>query len=142
MDHSKSIYAIQGLFYQDPSGTNLLQSKLFVKKNLTHTLFSGIIAPSPDDTDGNLFGVLQDHWGVSNLTEIEFSEKTLNFIKQYETRNDKIRYSFETKIGNVWIGTYHGNMVGHGFAKCLITTLDQNFFDPTPAAQLLGSDLK
>jgi hypothetical protein len=147
MDHSKSIYLLQGLFFQDVVTYGIGQKPgigeaVYQTKNLHHVLFSGVIAPDPQDVKGPLFGALQDQFGVSNLTEVTFSDEKLEFIKQYDRKFDEIKYSFKKKDGNLLIGTWEVASGHTGFAKCLVTAVDEKFFDPFPGAKLLGITLR
>ncbi len=146
MDHSKNIYLVQGLFYQGIVSYGIGQKPgigeaVYCATNLHYVLFSGVIAPDPNNLEGSLAGALQDHFGPSSLSEVSFSEETLEFIKCYDGRRGNIRYVFDKKDGNIWVGTWDGDYVGTGFAKCLITTVTKDFFDPTSAAKLLGITL-
>lgn len=146
MDHSNSVYLLQGLFYQDVVTYGIGQKPgvgeaAYCTSNLHHVLFSGVIAPPPNDLKGPLAGALQDHFGMSTLSEVTLSEEKLEFTKRYDKRRDEIRYLFEKKDGDLWIGTWDGLRVGTGFAKCLVTAVTKDFFDPASAAELLGITL-
>lgn len=144
MDHSESIYLIQGLFYQDRITYGIgykpeVGEAVYCKSAVQYTLFSGVITLNAN-TD-ILEGELQDTFGNSTLTEINFSWEKLEFVKKYDGRRDTIGYVFDKKDGDIWVGTWNGARVGAGFAKCLVTAVSKDFFDPTSAAKLLGITL-
>jgi hypothetical protein len=82
-------------------------------------MFSGILFPNSDAPHG-LSGKLTDHFGDSNLSEVELASDSLKFSKCYERRSDMIRYAF-SKCGTIWIGTYDGPVTGGGLTRCIIT---------------------
>ena len=147
MEHYKNVYIVQGLFYMDRQTYGIGQKPgigeaVYLTNDLFHTLFSGVIAQEPYHQMGPLYGALQDQFGISNLTDVELSDDVFTFTKQYEKRKDTIQYSFEKKLGQLWIGTLEGAVAGSGFAKCLITSVKKDFFEPYSTAEALGITLK
>ena len=112
-------HLIHGLFVQKASVAN------------THLMFAGTIWRSP--TPEIRTGQMQDGWGLSTLSNIEFPappQTRFQFTKRYEGRPDDIYYSFDLRDG-IWVGGYSGKDVGKGESWCVLTEVkDELIFDP------------
>lgn len=78
---------------------------------------------------GEMLGAMQDKIGDSRLSEIEFTEDHLKFVKQYDHRLDPITYEFH-RSGSIWVGKYDGPATGTGGARVVLTPVDATFFTP------------
>ncbi len=123
-------YWIQGLFFQpaqdvvlDPTNVRIL-----VEEYLGQHMFHGSIWQDLESPDKRLVGVIDDHFGTADLSDIRLSDSGLAFTKKYRDRPDKIHYIFERRDGQTWIGTYTGVITGKGLVRCLMTELPDEFF--------------
>lgn len=141
-------YLIQGVFFQSQQvfdiGFRSVEGAVPVlKEGIYSSMFCGAISPCRGD-QSELSGSLVDQFGESILTKIELSPTRLeptkfSFTKKYNHRSDLIQYSFETQVGNVWVGKWRGIAVGSGVAKCKLTEVtDLDFFDYISTLEALG----
>lgn len=128
-------FLLQGVFFQDVArlGVSLRsgEAKAVVKTQQEYTLFSGIIQINDDaeETTGEPCGAIMDVYGVADISHLTLTASTFVFGKQYRGRLDMIRYHF-SKVGNEWIGSYKGDRVGTGTARCHLTEVKEEFFTP------------
>ena len=136
------IYLIQGLFFQE--GTTMKTEKgvegVRFFKGQKSTFFSGTIFSDKESRSGLMKGVIEE-WTLgfmgntvyreSIIWDVMISSKSIDFNKVYSGEERVIAYSFEKKEGNIWIGKYQvGESVGD--AKCIITEISEDFFQPPP----------
>ena len=137
------IFLIQGVFFQNQEwlGTRMVPVEgmvAVIEKGLIWDMYAGVIRPNPN-FPGQLIGGMKDHYGESILSDIEVSDIQVKFTKKYNRRDDKIEYLFKVKDGNTWAGEYHGDVVGQGLSRCIVTEMDDSFGDPFVLKRLLGS---
>lgn len=141
-------YLIQGFFFQDhmffgvgyrsPDGA---VATVNVAKN-AQFMFAGSIWTEPS-LDSKLVGHMVDEFGHAEIGDIKISDQALKFSKRYETtrglrKRPPIFYVFDRKDGESWIGTYEGKDAGKGIARCMLTSVPDDFFEPLPLAAKLG----
>jgi|GEM_PF-1695683 len=134
---------IQGLFFQWQDGVGIAYSHEgaipVIQQAMVRSHFAGAIWEDPES--GKLEGNLTDHYGDSTLFDIEISETELSFVKRYVQRPQSdfhaIHYKFE-KHGTDWVGGYNGEATGDGMARCIITEVTEDFFDPRSVATILN----
>lgn len=133
------VYLIQGCFFQWRVGLGIALhptegSVAVIEQGISQCMFSGAMW---FDSNSRLVGRLDDRFGRSNLSEIEYADSKFKFVKKYERRGDYIEYTFRN-LGRDWVGEYQGDFAGKGLARCLVTEVSMNFFDPQSVAELLG----
>ena len=71
------------------------------------------------DISSNKFsGRLDDIYGRSSIKgSLNLEDGSLDFLKEYDGRKYGIEYKFK-KMGDIWLGTWEGVMVGFGEALC------------------------
>ncbi|HBD05729.1 TPA: hypothetical protein DCZ32_04705 [Candidatus Uhrbacteria bacterium] len=131
-------HLIQGYFFQPTltlSTAHCSETKggvrAVVDRKLVHAMFAGVIFPDPDGS--GLVGQMSDSFGISILSNIVIGPDILSFTKQYDNR-PSIHYKFR-KDGLLWVGTYDGSDTGKGWAKCSLTEVPAEIFEP-PAIPL------
>ncbi|MFA5358529.1 MAG: hypothetical protein WC310_01750 [Patescibacteria group bacterium] len=129
------VYLIQGFFFQDQERLGLAMSSeakgavAVVNSGLCRFMYAGVIYPAENETANEYVGQMFDHFGDAALSDIKLSADQLEFVKKYNHRNDLIDYIFLKRNG-IWVGSYSGSVVGQGSAKCVITEVPQDFFQP------------
>ncbi len=112
-----------------------------VRAGLVGLMYAGFIQQDPEGLPGELIGRMQDHFGQSVLAGIVISDQRMDFVKQYE-KTHRIRapiaYVFRMRDGNTWVGEYSGDKVGSGITRCVLTEVDETFFDSELLVKLLG----
>ena len=103
-------------------------------KRQREAIFSGVIGELVGD--GETDGLLQDVYGKSILTKMKLSKTRLSFTKQYTHRQDTISYSFAKGKDGDWVGTWKGEDVGEGEAKCTLTEIPKNYFQNLSSSHL------
>lgn len=136
------MFLVQGCFFQNQEwiGTRMVPVEgmvAVIERGLLYDFFAGIVHVDPR-MPGRLTGILQDHYGFSTLSDIALSSSQFSFLKRYEGRQYDIRYSFSVKDGNTWVGHYEAERVGRGVCRCILTEVEDSFYDPEPIMKLLG----
>ena len=128
---------IQGLFFQNAMRLDVqhrseteggIGAMLF--ETFSQYMYHGAIWQDRDSAEPRLVGSLEDHFGTSELSNIERDDRHFAFTKRYESRDDEIRYMFDERQGLTWIGRWSGKAVGNGISRCLITEIPDEFFTP------------
>lgn len=145
------MFFIQGVFFQNQEWLGVqtvpIEGNVAVlRRGLQWDMYAGIIFPNPERvhlpenkfTD-EFIGGMNDHFGESTLKDIVITDLEISFSKKYNRRDDVIHYSFKIKDGNTWVGGYHGDEVGKGLSRCIITPVNDSFNDPTSIMKLLGT---
>lgn len=132
---SKKIYLLQGIIFQEGYVFGLgyktrIGFAATSNKAMRFSLFQGVVGSSSIDSS-NYFGNMVDKWGESDITNFSMneSENILTFEKHYPNR-PLIKYFFDKKEGQTWLGTYKGSDSGSGSAKLIVTESDEGFFIP------------
>ncbi len=136
------MYLIQGVFFQNQQwlGTRMVPIEgmvAVIEKGLLYSMFTGTIYEDSRNP-GQLTGGLVDHYGNSDLSDVELTDTELRFTKKYQRRADQIEYVFRQNDSFGWIGTYVGPVVGSGVSRCVLTRVGEDFFDPFPVVSALG----
>lgn len=108
----KKLYFVNGIIFQ---------------KGVPPVIYNGIIEPKKDQPE-SLYGNMIDRWGESKITKFQLNETELKFSKQYHGR-PIIDYHFTKKEENIWVGGYSGIDCGEGESKCVVTCIDESFFE-------------
>ncbi len=137
------IRLIQGVFFQNQEWVGLGMRPgdgvvTVMHSGLCQFVYGGVIWQDPKNALGALIGHMQDSFGQALLSDIYASDHTLRFVKQYRDRDDTIQYTFEKKDDLGWIGEYAGKEVGTGISRCVVTEVEDGFFDPRSITQILG----
>jgi len=127
----KKLYLIQGIIFQNGNllGTSYkpgIGIAVTIQKSMLFGIFNGIVGPSV--LEGVYGGHMNDKWGESGITDFQIIDDELSFSKHYKDR-PPINYFFNKKENNTWIGSYQGKDCGTGYSKCIITEVDESFFD-------------
>ncbi len=56
----------------------------------------------------------------------------------YERREDTIRYHFKVRDGDTWVGEYEGDACGKGISRCVLTRVEDEFFQAESIMAKLG----
>lgn len=124
------MFFINGMFWQEGlvpyvGNDQIMGEVVMLGIKQTEALFSGVIGLlAYSGTDG----YLKDTFGESDVSDVKLSRTNLSFTKQYIHREDTISYSFTRGSDDVWVGTWEGDAVGKGEAKCILTKIPQTFF--------------
>lgn len=135
---------IQGIFFQNKQSLEIayigggVGSTVVVNEELCETIFAGVIWQDRQNVLGGLAGNMMDLSGVSRLALVRVSDTEVRFKKLYYGRDDEILFVFSRREGDVWLGEYSGAAVGNGIARCILTEVSDDFFDPNSLAQKLG----
>ena len=126
----KKIFLIQGILFQDGEilGIGLddeIGERVKVQKIMRYAIYHGIFSATKA---GDVLGVMSDKYGESEIFNITLSKQELSFDKKYKNR-PLIHYSFSKKDGNIWIGEFRGPDCGIGKSKCIITEVNESFFE-------------
>lgn len=138
------MWLLQGVFFQNNSWLDTAYTgdglNVVIKNGLIRTMFFGCIFRDWRNVANNTFvGEMSDQYGTSVLSDVFVSlGHEVRFTKKYQQRPDLIHYTFIVKEGGVFVGEYSGPRVGNGIARCILTPIQESFFDPASAAQLLG----
>lgn len=137
-------YLVQGFLFQENTGLGLAFKPIegavvVIETRLTQAMFAGAIWTDRDSATGTLTGKLQDTWGVSALSKIEIVDDRFTFEKLYDRRPDPISYEFH-RVGNVWLGKYTGTKTGTGVCQCILTEVEESFFDWQTTMKEFGMD--
>jgi hypothetical protein len=137
------MYFIQGVFYQNSEGLDVACKPgegmvAVIRKALYQYTYAGFIWKEKENLMGELVGDMQDYYGLSNLSTIHVSDRQISFIKKYHDRKDWISYVFTKKDGNTWVGQYDGSETGKGVTRCILTEVNEDFFDPLLIMKFLG----
>jgi len=128
----KKLFSIQGILFQEGHALGLgdkpgVGLAVKIQKAMVYAIYHGVVGPSED---GESFcGQMHDRYGDSEISELLIGDTFLQFTKKYQNR-PPILYSFREKNGNVWIGTWMGDDCGVGKSKCIVTQIEESFFDP------------
>ena len=138
------VILIQGFFFQQNFELMVSQAShegasgpfLMVSENLINYMYAGIIFPGQKEV---LTGYVQDHFGLASLSDIQRSEEKLCFTKRYQNpaRSDTIRYTFNKRDGESWIGLYEGRETGTGVTRCFLREMSDDFVSVEPLITLL-----
>ncbi len=125
-----TIYLIQGIIFQTGplfSTRNKpgIDTAVFVQEAMHHGIFNGAVGG--DEHAESFSGEMTDKWGNSKITDFIINGNKLTFVKKYE-RRPGINYEF-TKKGDIWYGSYDGPDCGTGKSKCVLTPVDESFWD-------------
>ena len=127
------LYLIQGFFFQEGSqlgiGDDDGDLRVFIRDAMLYTMFSGIIGPDPGNPE-KFIGSMTDRYGESQLKVTLLDADIFSFTKIYARRDDSIYYGFEKYPNGIWVGKYHGKMVGVGKAHCVLTIVPKTFLEP------------
>ena len=135
---------IQGVFFQIQDCLGLGYDAethdigVFVREELFRFMYAGMIWIDQSHPLKPLIGALEDQFGKSVVSEISLLGDRLHFIKRYDNRNDQICYTFTRQPDNTWAGEYMGERVGTGVARCILTEVDESFFESTSIMEFLG----
>ncbi len=129
------IFAIAGTFFQrsERLGISHLSEAeggtmaVITEESMSHVFSGHFQIPSL----GNCYGLLLDAYGQSIL-EGAMTDDRLSFQKIYERTGNSVWYNYK-KCGNIWIGTYEGDVVPQGPTRCVITEIGENLFPNGPA---------
>lgn len=128
-------YLINGVFFQPGVGFGVgygaggLRAKVF--QLVRHNFFTGVFSFSDPSSPHNGSGQMMDLFGDSELTSVTMTDTRFAFNKKYTGRGDTIRYIFEKKRGDIWVGTFAGAKTGVGDVNCLVTKVTEDLFiDP------------
>ena len=125
-----TIYLIQGIIFQARSLLSTrnkpsIGTAVFIQEAMHHGIFSGAVGGG--EHAESLSGEMTDEWGNSKITDFIINGDKLTFIKTYEGRPG-INYEF-TKKSNIWYGSYNGPDCGTGKSKCILTPVQESFWD-------------
>lgn len=131
MSDQPVLYMLQGFFFQERTLLGLDMRSIdgavaVVRCTQLRNMFAGAIG-----FDGSSFdwtGTMTDVYGVSTLDRINLHGFSLTFDKTYDGRDDPIHYSFHKRDG-LWVGGYNGELVGSGYANCILTPVPQQMFE-------------
>ncbi len=102
-------------FAESEGGTMVLFSGALVQ-----TMFAGVLSENHDT-------FMTDTFGLSRIFRVRITPTTVEFTKKYERRNDEIVYRFKRR-NRICRGSYEGEAVGCGKARCVITPMPRDFF--------------
>lgn len=134
-----AIWLVQGVFFQKQGRLDTryidLELRAVVVRQLVGGMYAGVFAADPNDPE-KMIGHMFDQYGDSVLSDIVLKDDKFSFLKQYERRRDKIRYTFTRENGGrVWCGDWSmeqdGHELDHGQSNCAITVVGEQFFQPT-----------
>lgn len=108
-------YFVQGVFNQ----------------GIDQTIYAGIFGILPSEEALGFQGSMMDEYGRSLLSEIEVTETSFQFTKQYRDRSDLIQYTFSKGEDGFWYGQYKGKAVGRNVSRCVLTQVPEDFFEAT-----------
>lgn len=134
MKITASAYLVQGFYFQQRQLFRLgmkpgVGEAVVVDSALCRSMFSGVVWREDDWDEWQ--GFLSDPAGVSTLSSIELAPNKFSFEKQYEHRDDSIRYLFAAAdTDQFWTGGYYGDAVGAGYANCIVTPLFDGMLQP------------
>lgn len=138
-------WLIQGVYFQNQSWLDVVCVPVegniaVVKSGLIRATFAGVIYPDQNSALISFVGEMCDSVGISILTDVTVSETRVSYTKRYKNRREigEIVYEFVHKEGPIFVGTYGGENVGNGIARCILTPVEPSFFDPISAMKLLG----
>lgn len=125
-------YLLHGLYVQEQHQLGIRMVPIYgavtdLRKVIVRNMFAGFIWE--DGLTGDWMGGLEDSVGQSTLSGVRFNPTLLSFVKRYEGRTDDIAYEFEPKAGGLWVGRFHGELVGEGAANCIVTPAPQGMLD-------------
>jgi hypothetical protein len=131
------MFLIQGCFFQQQDTLRVTPNDVLVARDqLVYDMFAGFIWQ--DELRSTLVGGMWDHYGESNLENIYIGEY-FAFTKLYDRREDTIRYDFQQRDAHGgWIGIYEGIAVGKGLARCNLTEVSDDYFNPQELCNRLG----
>ncbi len=127
------MFLLQGVFWQaiENAGFDHKRDEVVVRRGHFTFAFAGAIDANPPDKKP-LEGWMLDIFGRSRIFDIELTDGTLSFKKQYHDRDDVITYSFRKQGSGTLVGFYQGEAVGRDFARCILTEVSDEFFQPPP----------
>lgn len=129
----KKLYSLFGVFFQNKKGIitahdPIIGTRAFIEETMKRSTFYALLGEEDDRAD--ISGMMNDVFGDSEITDFTIDDSTMSYRKRYIHRSDVIEYVFNTKEGNTWYGTWSGPSVGTGTAKCIVTEIDEQFFQP------------
>ncbi len=124
------LYSIQGIIFQSGHTHGIgykpgIGEAVTIQDAMIFAMYHGVV--SEEET---LCGHMHDKWGDSQVTNFKVSETELTFSKFYD-RRPEIRYRFIKKTDDVWFGSWEGEDCGTGQSKCILTPIDESFFEVT-----------
>ena len=129
----KSLFIVNGWFSQH--GLRLQTNdvgeivEIYLGEKQAHYPFLGIFT-FENTSSGN--GEINDRCGTAIVKNIAWHARTITFEKKYLNREDVINYSL-IGLGPVeerlYIGHYHGSLVGRGECRLIIHPLPLGFFE-------------
>jgi hypothetical protein len=130
------ILSIAGTFFQRSERLSISHQSeteggtvAIITEELMSHVFSGHC--SLREEDGYFEGVMIDTYGPSDFRGILLDDR-LTFWKYYLRTRNGVSYTYK-KCGNIWIGTYEGDVVPQGPTRCVITEISENLFANGPA---------
>lgn len=128
MREDKYIYLLQGLYFNEilSYGIGIKPGIGVVREDsLPYHFFQGMVTVQPEHT---VCGYIKDKFGEADIYNFRISEKKMSFRKCYKDRS-AIYYSFDKFADGFWVGSYTGTDVGKGKVHCLVTSVNEGFFD-------------
>ncbi len=128
------ILLIQGIFFQQATRLGVRGGNPIAVTQDEYGLFSGVLTNENDHL--GFRGAMQDNYGESQITEVVYEifgpvhACKLRFQKKYNHRSGIINYAFEGLTGEELQGSWNGEEVGRGTARCFIREVTPDFFDP------------
>lgn len=105
-----------------------------IREVVQRSMFAGVIGPERKGSKV-LTGRMTDHYGGSELIDIEIEDGRILFTKVYDRRSDGISYLFKKDADGTWDGTFVGRAVGSGQARCILTIVPEDFLLPSKVAK-------
>ena len=126
------IYLIQGFFFQKSTALNIdpYEEKVTISEVTIRSMFSGIIGPDEKAPENETWvGTMMDRYGIARLNSVVFGMEHFAFVKVYEGRKDSIMYRFKKDRNGFYQGTFEGEEVESGEARCVLTTVPDDFLE-------------
>ncbi len=129
------IYLIQGVLFPvreiEALAAQGIEPRMGVRHALAQFAFHGAIH---QEGPRQLTGTFLDHQGEAALRDIEIPrylrpEHKLRFSRRYDGRMTDAQFVF-SRDGDVWTGEYYEKKLLLGRARCILTELSDEFFDP------------
>jgi hypothetical protein len=127
---------IHGVFFQIQESIGLATKPIegvvaVLNRRLCDFQFAGVIEfPHHILGRGMGRGFLHDVFGEAELSLVYLTEVRLAFNKKYLLRDYTIRYDFAKQPDGTWTGVYTSARTGEGKARCVLISVDADFFTP------------